>query len=87
MMPLSLDWNFLTGIYHATLLVAGLGGLYIAQKIALSGLQRDVRRLEDAFKQLGSVLTQLALQDQRLHMMEKSIDELRHGKGFIEKES
>lgn len=79
-----MDWNIIPSISHLLILVGGVIGLYVAVKSDLTGLKKDVRRLEDAFKQLGSVLTQVAVQDQRLYMIEKAIDELRHGKGFVE---
>lgn len=46
-------------------------------------LQESHRSLTEAFAQLGKVLTQVAVQDQRLVAMEKRVDELAHGAGFI----
>lgn len=37
----------------------------------------------ESLKQLNTILTQIAVQDTRLNMIEKDIDELRHGQGFI----
>jgi K+/H+ antiporter YhaU regulatory subunit KhtT len=69
--------------------VAGLS-MFFAMKNKLVILSNDIRRIEkgqealnEAFKQLGSILTQVAVQDTRIAMMEKSIDELRHGNGYI----
>lgn len=46
-------------------------------------LQTSMKSLAEAFKQLGTVLTQVAVQDTRLNMIEKRVDELSHGQGFI----
>lgn len=46
-------------------------------------LQESHKALTEAFTQLGKVLTQVAVQDQRITMFEKRLDELSHGKGFI----
>jgi DNA repair ATPase RecN len=46
-------------------------------------LQKSQESLVEAFAQLGKVLTQVAVQDNRLSMMEKRLDELSHGKGFV----
>lgn len=47
-------------------------------------LQDSQRALTEAFAQLGKVLTQVAVQDQRIYMMEKRVDEMAHGKGLIQ---
>lgn len=56
----------------------------------ISILKRDIDYLQDshkalteAFNQLGKVLTQVAVQDQRINMLEKRVDEIAHGKGFV----
>jgi len=46
-------------------------------------LQKSQEALAEAFAQLGKILTQVAVQDSRLNMIEKKIDELSHGKGFV----
>lgn len=46
-------------------------------------LQESHRALTEAFAQLGRVLTQVAVQDQRINMLEKRLDELAHGDGII----
>ena len=46
-------------------------------------LQQSHKALTEAFTQLGKVLTQVAVQDQRMNMVEKRLDELSHGKGFV----
>lgn len=74
-------------------LAAGIS-MFWAMKNKLILLGNDIKRIErgqdalsEAFKQLGSILTQVAVQDARIAMMEKNIDELRHGQGFIHREN
>jgi len=57
----------------------------IVIKSDVSYLQKSQRVLSEAFNQFGKVLTSVAVQDNRMAMLEKRIDELAHGKGFIEK--
>lgn len=59
-------------------------------KNEISLVQRDVsyleegqRSLTEAFSQLGKILTQVAVQDSRINMIEKRVDEQAHGRGFI----
>jgi hypothetical protein len=56
----------------------------------MNNLKERQESLSEAFKQLGDILRQVAVQDERLveqsrriGAVEKTIDELRHGKGFI----
>jgi hypothetical protein len=56
-----------------------------AMKIEIKYIQENHRAITEAFTQLGRVLTQVAVQDSRIVMLEKYIDELRHGLGFIRK--
>jgi DNA repair ATPase RecN len=46
-------------------------------------LQESHKALTEAFAQLGRVLTQVAVQDQRMNMLEKRLDELAHGEGIV----
>lgn len=46
-------------------------------------LQKSHEALTEAFSQLGKILTSVAVQDNRLTMIEKRLDELSHGKGFV----
>jgi hypothetical protein len=59
-------------------------------KNELSIVKTDVRYLQtaqsaltEAFNQLGKLLTQIAVQDTRISMIEKHIDEIKHGKGLV----
>lgn len=46
----------------------------------LSNLKDAQKTLNEAFTQFGRILTQVAVQDSRLNMFEKRLDELVHGK-------
>lgn len=46
-------------------------------------LEQKQQSLTESFTQLGNILTKVAVQDTRLSMIDKSIDELRHGQGYI----
>jgi len=61
-------------------------GDIIVIKSDVSYLQTSQKVLADAFAQFGKVLTTVAVQDNRISMMEKRLDELAHGKGFIAKD-
>ena len=50
----------------------------------MRNLQENQRTMTEAFSQLGNVLTSIAVQDNRIVMLEKYIDELRHGKGLVQ---
>lgn len=52
-------------------------------KSDVSYLQKSQENLAEAFTQLGKILTQVAVQDNRINMVEKKIDELSHGKGIV----
>ena len=52
-------------------------------KADLSHLQDSQKALTEAFSQLGKILTQVAVQDTRINMIEKKIDELSHGQGYV----
>lgn len=47
-------------------------------------LQEGLKSLTEAFRQLGKVLTAVAVQDTRITMIEKKLDELAHGRGYID---
>lgn len=70
-------------------LSAGLS-LYYGIKSQISSIRLDIdhikenqRDLAESFKQLGSILTKVAVQDTRLNMIDKKLDELSHYQGFV----
>lgn len=46
-------------------------------------LQQSHKALTEAFGQLGKILTSVAVQDTRINMIDKKLDELAHGKGYV----
>lgn len=47
-------------------------------------LQESQKALTEAFSQLGKILTSVAVQDARINMIEKKMDELAHGHGYVD---
>lgn len=73
----------------ASILAAALGFAFYLRS-ELFSLRHDVSQIKDhqrslmeSLTQINTILTQIAVQDTRLNMIEKDIDEIRHGKGFI----
>ncbi len=46
----------------------------------------DIVELKTDIKQLNKVIMDLALQTQRLDILEQSMFELKHGRGFVKKD-
>lgn len=86
-----IDWTISLGAIINLVTVLGAVVTFIfAIRSDINLLRRDVQdiqhrqdSLDEAFRTLGKILTQVAVQDNRLHMIEKAIDELRHGQGYI----
>lgn len=77
-------------IVKVAVITFGAFGFFYALRNDINSLKHDIssikdaqRALSDAFTQLGSILTKVAVQDTRLNMLEKKIDELSHGQGFV----
>lgn len=87
----TIDWSISIGNIATTLAVIGsaialvysMKGDIAIVKHDINYLQESHKALTEAFSQLGKILTQVAVQDQRLNMMEKRVDEIAHGKGLI----
>lgn len=52
-------------------------------RVSIQSLEEKQHMLHSAFERLSAILTQVAVQDTRISMVEKSVDELRHGEGYI----
>ena len=72
------------------LLTFGAVGFFIALRNDIYALRGDInnikesqKSLQEAFSQLNSILTKVAVQDVRLNMIDKKLDELAHGQGFV----
>lgn len=76
------------------LTIAGGGAIFLVRtggdirvmKADMGHLKGTVTALTAAFDKLGTVLTQVAVQDTRLVALEKRIEELAHGRGFVQHE-
>ena len=86
-----IDWTVSVGNLLQIIVIV-VGGVAVFFK--LQGEVRIVRHdmanmkqrqddLNEAFTQLGMILTKVAVQDERLNAIAKDIDEMRHGQGFI----
>jgi len=86
-----IDWTVSLGnIITILTVVASVIGLVYNMKSDIVLLQNDVTHLEraqetmtEAFSNMGKVLTSVAVQDTRITMIEKKLDELSHGKGYV----
>lgn len=68
-----------------TLLVLGIGGLGFlwSMRGELKMLAKDVRTHSQKIESLQIVITTLAVQNQRMNDLDRRIEDLRHGRGFI----
>lgn len=86
-----MDWipfiaPFLQVIVMASTVMAvfyGMRGEVRILRHDVAHIEKQLAHLSEAFSQIGTVLTQVAVQDTRLTMIEKHVDELKHGRGFI----
>lgn len=90
-----MDWLYpYITVDNLVKLAAILGGaisFIVFIRNELTQLRSDVTQIKEhqkilmeSLKQLNAVLTQIAVQDARINMLEKDIDDLRHKRGFIE---
>lgn len=88
---LAFDWTISVGnLINVVVLVTGALMFFVNIKSDIKNIKYKVHQLTseqqamtEAFKQLGAILTQVAVQDTRIQHVEKQIDELRHGQGFV----
>ncbi len=90
----TVDWTLnIANIFNLLIFILGGCWAIISMKEDLRivkydiiNLRESVKVLNEAFRQMGDILTKVAVQDNRLTMMDKYIDELRHGRGFIKED-
>lgn len=89
-----IDWNVRVG---DLLVVAGLAGTCILYAFrsgrfaeSILTMQREIKELKDVAKSLAIVVTAQAVQTnrldtqgERLNILDKRVEDLRHGNGFI----
>ncbi len=52
-------------------------------KVQMDGMNENLKILNNSFDKLGSILTEVAVQDTRISRIEDDVKELKHGKGFV----
>jgi K+/H+ antiporter YhaU regulatory subunit KhtT len=90
---MQLEYSITVGsLIQTAVAVAGFMGFFYSIRGDVKVLQHDMKSMQDslramteAFSQLGRILTQVAVQDTRINMIEKKIDELSHGQGYVKK--
>lgn len=82
--------SYLNVSFQIIAILGGALGFFYAIRNDISILRVDIvnikenqKALAEAFTQLGNILTKVAVQDTRLAMMEKKLDEFSHGKGYV----
>ena len=63
-----------------------VGGDFRIMKLDMSHLKERVTDLTSAFDKMGSILTKVAVQDERMIQFEKRLEELAHGHGFVQRD-
>lgn len=87
----TMDWSISLGNILTIISVVGAATTFIwtmrgdinIVKNDIRYLQESQKALTEAFSQLGKILTSVAVQDARINMIEKKMDELAHGQGFV----
>lgn len=86
-----IDWTVSVGNILQVIAFIGAGlAMFFAMRADIRVIRHDLSNikerqniLNEAFTQLGNILTKVAVQDERLNAMAKDIDEMRHGQGFV----
>lgn len=87
-----MDWllEHASALLQAASILSGIIGAFLWLRVELVNLRGDINQIKEhqktlmeSLKQLNNILTQIAVQDARINMIEKDIDELRHGQGYI----
>jgi hypothetical protein len=63
-------------------LVVGLGVIW-AMRGELKMLSRDVQAQGEKIDRLEEIITQQAVQNERINMLDRRLDDMAHGRGFI----
>lgn len=79
-----IDWHVSIGTIIEVAAILG-GGLFFlwGMKSRVEHMAVEITSLKNEIGKLADILTQLALYRQEINQINKTIDELRHGIGFI----
>lgn len=82
----SFDWTVSVGnVVGVVMWISTVIWMFAAMKADLKIVRNDIKYLQDAFSRLSAILTQVAVQDERITMIMKDVDDLRHGHGFVKR--
>ncbi len=89
--PVTVDWTINVGtLIQALIFVGSIIALYFAMKSDIRVIRHDMKTLEqrqavlhEAFTQLGTLLTTVAVQKTELEHVREDIREMKHGRGFV----
>lgn len=65
------------------LVLIRMGGDIRVMKVDMAHMKSTISTLTLAFERVSNTLTQVAVQDARLIGLEKRVDELAHGRGYV----
>jgi hypothetical protein len=78
------EWSVSVGSVLTVLAIIFSGvAFYVKQERDSVQFKEDIHDIKIDLKQLNKIIMDLALQTQRLDMLEKIVFELRHNKGFV----
>lgn len=88
---LMIDWTLSIGnlLQIAAFMVVGVGAFFTLRgdirilRHDLKNMQQQQEGLADTMSNISATLTTVAVQDERITQMAKTIDEMRHGQGFV----
>ena len=78
--------NNLSMLVQVGVLLVGIVGVYYGLKGKVDIILVRLTSLETGFKSIQTMLTNSAVQDQRISNLEEDFRELRKGRGFIQRE-
>ena len=79
-----IDWHISIGTIIEVLSILGGGMFFLwGMKARVEQMSVEIFDLKKEIGKLADILTSLALQNQAISQINKTIDELRHGIGFI----
>ncbi|MCC7047215.1 MAG: hypothetical protein IT562_10920 [Alphaproteobacteria bacterium] len=81
---MTVDWSISIGSI-VQIIVMAFGGLtvLIAIRFDVARLKGDVVDMKAEIKKVGEVLVAMAVQGEQISTLQKQVDELRHGRGFV----